>query len=424
MKKPNKISVFEYDRLKTGCVYSGVEFTEPLLKSLAHFHTANKVKYFNLINNGVEFCEYVGVIQVDGVQIEVLPKLDRNGGDVNAWRDMLIGMLREAGMFRVSAPSSSLLTLRSNSILELYFDLFITEVEYLIRTGLVKQYRRQTLNQTALKGSLDFPGHLSRNIVHKERFYTKTNIYDYDHIWNSILRQAIDLIRVLSMNNDLHNRIGALNLNFPEITPVRISEQTFNNLIYTRKTESYRAAIEIAKLLLLGFHPNLSAGQNYVLALMFDMNMLWERFIYHSLRKQFLINSAPYTVTAQHSKKFWSTDSCSRYLKPDLFVKNVENGRRYVLDTKWKDISRDGPSPSDLQQLFAYSQFFCSAQNALVYPGLGDSVQSGRYAISRERTESPSCSLIRLGLESNIRQWQEAIYITITNWMNEAEVVF
>ena len=206
---------------------------------MKRFHSSSSIRYFNLIHNGVEFCEYVGVIQVDGIQIEVLPKLDRNGGDANTWRDLLIDMLREVGMFRVSAPSSSMLTLRSNSILELYFDLFITEVEYLIRTGLVKQYRRQAQNQTSLKGSIDFMRNLSQNLIHKERFFTKTSVYDQDHVWHRIISQTISLIRLISQNTQIHNRIGALELNFPQVTSQRISEKTFNKLVYNRKTENY-----------------------------------------------------------------------------------------------------------------------------------------------------------------------------------------
>ena len=415
--KPNKISVFEYSRLKTGCEYNGVTFTPVLFESLKRFHSSSSIRYFNLIHNGVEFCGYVGVIQVDGIQIEVLPKLDRNGGDANTWRDLLIDMLREVGMFRVSAPSSSMLTLRSNSILELYFDLFITEVEYLIRTGLVKQYRRQAQNQTSLKGSIDFMRNLSQNLIHKERFFTKTSVYDQDHVWHRIISQTISLIRLISQNTQIHNRIGALELNFPQVTSQRISEKTFNKLVYNRKTENYRTAIEIARLLLLNFHPDLASGLNSVLALMFDMNVLWESFIYHTLRKQFLINSAPYTVRAQHSTEFWSTESYRRYLRPDILIESVEDGRRYVLDTKWKDVSGSGPSTSDLQQLFAYSQFFRAARNALVYPGNSDSVQSGKYTISTEWAHSVSCRIIRLGLGSNIRQWQEAIFKAVSEWI-------
>ncbi|MDD4310596.1 MAG: restriction endonuclease [Candidatus Cloacimonetes bacterium] len=421
--KHNKISVFEYDKLKIGCEYNGVPFSENLLETLECFHASSKIRYFNLIHNGVEFCEYVGVLQVGSIQIEVLPKLDKSNDDINTWRDRLIGMLKEVGMFRVSAPSKGMLTIKPNSILELYFDIFITEVEYLVRTGLVKQYRKQTLNHTALKGSLDFPGHIAKNLVHKERFYTKTSVYDYDHIWHTIIRQTIDLIRILSQNTDLHNRIGALNLNFPEITPVRISEQTFNNLIYSRKTESYRAAIEIARLLLLSFHPDLASGNNHVLALMFDMNLLWESFVYHSLRKLFRTHLAPYNVRAQTSTPFWRASNYWRTLRPDILIESKNDDRRFVLDTKWKDVSNIGPSSSDLQQLFAYSQFFFSSKNALLYPCRSDSIKQGRYALTTSWSDNILCSIINLGLESKINKWQETIYIAIINWMHDTEAV-
>lgn len=415
--KPKKISVFEYDRLKTGCEYSGVTFTPKLLESLEYFHASSKTSYFDLIHNGVQFREYVGVIQVNGVQIEILPKLDRYENDDNRWRDILIGMLHEVGLFRVSAPSFSSLTLRSNSILELYFEIFIAEVEYLIRTGLIKQYRRQSQNLNSLKGSLDFPRHLARNLVHRERFFTNSCVYDQDHLWHQILSQTIDLISQQSQNSHIQNRIGALKLNFPEVSPQKISERSFDSLVYSRKTEGYRTAMEIARLLLCNYHPDLKSGRNNVLALMFDMNLLWESFVYHSLRKQFLVNSAPYSVKAQHSKDFWSSELYKRYLQPDIVVENSKDGRKYVLDTKWKDIAGTGPSPSDLQQLFAYSQFFRSARNALVYPGREYSTQSGSYVISTEWTDSVSCSLIQLGVDTYIRQWQEAIFQAISEWM-------
>jgi len=415
----HKICVYEYDRLKLGFQYNGVDFTEPLLNELERFHSSNKIRYFNLIRNGIEFCEYVGVLQIGKVQIEVLPKLDRHNQDEYSWRNLLIGMLKEVGLFRVSAPTSGQLTLRSNSILELYFELFITALEYLIHTGLVKQYHQQTRNQTALKGALDFPRHLSKNLVHQERFFTTTSVYDHYHIWHDIFSQTIKLISLLSRNSELHNRIGTLQLDFPEFPQHKMTERSFSNLCYTRKTESYRKAIEIARLLLLSFHPELEKGDNPVLALMFDMNQLWESFVYHSLKKQFRKNNAPYTVQAQTSTPFWRSGAYRRTLRPDILIENGERTRRYVLDTKWKDISGCGPTPADLQQLFAYSQFFRAGKNALVYPGKNHQVLSGTYEIATKWADNISCSLINIGLENSISKWQQSIYQNITAWMEE-----
>jgi len=414
--KPKKISVFEYDRLKTGCEYSGVTFTPTLLESLEHFHASSKTSYFDLIHNGVQFREYVGVLQVNGVQIEILPKLDRYEKDEKRWRDILIGMLHEVGLFRVSAPSFSSLTLRSNSILELYFELFIAEVEYLIRTGLIKQYRRQSQNRSSLKGSLDFPRHLTRNLVHRERFFTNSSVYDQDHLWHQILSQTIDLISLLSQNSHIQNRIGALKLSFPEVSPQKISERSFDSLVYSRKTEGYRTAMEIARLLLCNYHPDLKSGRNNVLALMFDMNMLWESFIYHSLRKQFIREGKDWVVSAQRSTAFWRLEKCRTYLRPDILI---ETGKecKYILDTKWKRPENNKPSPSDLQQLFAYSRFFDSNKTALVYPSTQQGLIPGYYESFRGSKDKVSCSVINLDVEPQIREWQATISKRIADWI-------
>ena len=82
------------------------------------------------MHHGVKFNEYVGVIQIGKTIIEVLPKADKSG-DENTWRNVLISMLRAVGVIDIHAPSSSDLQLRANSILDLYFELFVKELEYL-----------------------------------------------------------------------------------------------------------------------------------------------------------------------------------------------------------------------------------------------------------------------------------------------------
>lgn len=412
--KHNTISVFEYDKLRVG---EHALFTEPIHKALECFYHNNGQKYFSLIPRGVRFCEFVGVIQVNGIQIEILPKLDRNDTDVNAWRNVLIDMLREVGMFRVSAPSSGMLSLKSNSILELYFELFISEVDYLVRTGLIKQYRRQSGNHSSLKGSLDFPRHLAKNLVHQERFFTRSSIYDPDHLWHQILSQTIDLIRRISQNSDIHNRISSLKLNFPEVSPRLVTVRSFETLNYSRKTEGYRKAMEIARLLLCNYHPDLKTGRNNVLALMFDMNSLWESFVFHSLRKQFVKHSAPYSIKAQLRRSFWSTGNHHSLLKPDIYIRNTVNNQEFILDTKWKIPTDNKPSSSDLQQLFAYSHYFCSAKNALLYPGQKDNITLGYYQRLPNMNEQIQCSVILLGLKGKVSAWQESIYSVINGWL-------
>ena len=43
---------------------------------------------------------------------------------------------------------------KNNSILELYFEIFLNEIENLIRRGIIKRYKRVEKNEFSLKGKM------------------------------------------------------------------------------------------------------------------------------------------------------------------------------------------------------------------------------------------------------------------------------
>ena len=437
MNKRNRhITIFEHETLKVGREYScyplkeKVLFTEKHRMELEAFYGEKGNPYYSLIHKGVQFNEHVGVLHLGNLIIEVLPKADKYSLK-NEWQDILIGMMRAVGAFNIHAPSSTSLKVKSNFILDLYFELFVKEVEFLFNKGLIKKYRKTEGNRLALKGSLQFGKHIQQNLVHQERFYVKHTTYDNVHVLHQALYKTLLLLKQLNAQVALSSRIGNLLLNFPEMNGLVISEKTFDKIILTRKTVGYKNAIEISKLLLLNYHPDLSSGKNNVLALMFDMNLLWEQFIYVSLRKQL---KSGVTISKQTSKDFWKPTSGSRStIIPDIVIKMGEDS--IVLDTKWKNIGDKNPSPEDLRQLFVYHEYFNAKKVALVYPGIekiisGDYFKTDKEMIfennivgkeeeaDKNRGAIKTCSIIRIPTNTTISSWQNEICKIIFNkWL-------
>jgi 5-methylcytosine-specific restriction enzyme subunit McrC len=410
--KQNTITVFEHQILRTD---SGVtRITKEQLKTLQSYY-GNGVPYYSLIHNGVQFNEHVGVLQIGKTLIEVLPKADKYSNDTETWRNILIGMLRTVSGFEINNTGNAKLRSKPNSILDLYFGLFITEVEYLLNIGLIKRYRKIEGNIPSLRGNLIFSKNILFNIAHQERFYTRHTTYDNKHILHEIIYKALILINKINGSSFLQGRLGALLLNFPEMKDINVDESTFNKIEYDRKSFAYKKAIEIAKIIILKYHPDITRGSNDMIALMFDMNKLWEKFVYISVRKNIPKN---YKITAQTTKNFWApTSGRSSYLQPDIIITN-DNQKNIVLDTKWKNITGKNPSPEDLRQMYVYHNYFNADKVALVYPG-DDTIRKGLYFDPNETLSNVMCSVLTIDTNKDINQWQKQIYNRILNWSNE-----
>ena len=424
MSKPTTyFTCYEHQSLKIGDDCEGLVFSEHHYQALSRFHHPD-LPYYNLIHNGVKFKSYVGVLQVGNLTIEVLPKADKSSssGD-NKWRQHLIDMLRVVGAFKVKAPTQASLSLKGGFILDIYFELFLKEVAYLMQRGLLKQYRKTEGNQTALKGSLHFSQHLRHNLVRQERFYTRHTTYDTQHLIHQLLRQTLHLIRQLNQRPALSSKVGALLLNFPEMPLLnRVTEATFERLPQSRQTEAYQPALDIARLLLLNYHPDVSRGQNHVLALMFDMNLLWERFIAITLRQD---PKKTFDVKAQLSQKFWESEALNKtsWLRPDILL--TQGQATYVLDTKWKNLTSSNPSASDLQQLYAYLNYFNAQKVALIYPGRENETRVGEFIKETDQAvvnQTNECSVITFATKGNVSEWQDKIREVMRGWIFPKEI--
>ncbi|WP_415374224.1 McrC family protein [Patiriisocius sp. Uisw_017] len=363
------IQVFEFEKLTLHMDWRGRSLEPRELDKLYEFNDKNNNVYFTGIRDGVKFKNYVGVIQIGGLTIEILPKTDKNvveDSDFTAWHGALLNMLKICKHINVNSVSEANLKRKHNSLLDLYFEMYLDEVQSLLRAGLVKQYRRDSSNVLALKGRLDFNKNIQQNLIHQERFYTVHQVYDFENLVNQIILRGLSILGALTYNSQLKDRIARLKANFPEIKEIPIQKHHFEKVKENRKTVAYSRALQIAKMIILNYSPDIRSGQENMLTLLFDMNKLWEEYVYRMLLRT---KNDNITVSFQNKQVFWE----GRTIRPDLVLirnKNKDNAETFIIDTKWKVLDATNPKPSDndLKQMYAYNLYWDAKRSMLLYP--------------------------------------------------------
>ena len=318
-------------------------------------------------------------------------------------------------------------------LLNIFLKKFLDEVAVLLNRGLIKTYRKTDGNRTALKGKLLFNKQIAYNCVHQERFYVRYTTYDYNHILNRIIRQALLAICDITNSSDIKGRATSTLFNFPELDEVVVTPELFSRLVYDRKSEDYRNVIKLAEMILLNYSPDLHHGSNHVWTLMFDMNKLWEEFVYVTLKRKL----TDCKVWAQKQKVLWESDNNSKHVKADIVVqkKTQKEIATFVLDTKWKMPRYDGkivPSDADLHQMYVYLDIYGDKGNsekaqkvALLYPGQDIADVKGKFVNTKTDAK---CDMIFLpgknyqveetGNSKEFLSWQNKIVEHIRNWIN------
>ena len=175
---------------------------------------------------------------------------------------------------------------------------------------------------------------------------------------NQILYKGLLILKSF-VSNSLKDKLNRLLLEFQEIENVNICNKHFDKIIIDRKNNDYQKAINIAKIIILNYSPSLNYGNENLLTILFNMNALWEEYIFRILQKH---KTDEMEVSFQNSDWFWE----NKRIRPDIVLKTKDE--TFVIDTKWKIIEANSPSDDDLKQMFVYNLHWKAEKSLLLYP--------------------------------------------------------
>jgi 5-methylcytosine-specific restriction enzyme subunit McrC len=395
------IKTFEHATLRLGEEGFMQEHWEKLQEWEARLPEHKQNKFLVWGKNSVRFKQYVGIIYLGGLTIEILPKIDASKGAEEAGKaqKVLLQMLQVCGKILLDSAQDSPVELQSLSILEVFIEMYLRELEGILRRGLVKQYKRQEGNLTYLKGALKFDKHIAKNATNQARFYTVHHTYSPLHFLHQILYTALQTVSNMTQNVFILDKIRRLQIAFPAMQTEKITKDSFKRIQFSRKTRYYIKAIRLARLILLHYTPDVIGGRQDAWAILVDMNRLFEQYIARIL--DYSIGDA-FEIQTQRKYRFWNAlPTAALSIKPDIVLIDRKNpAHRFVIDTKWKiptdKLGNIAPSATDIYQMFAYSKAFKAKKVFLWYPSVtNDRVVNGKYI--EENAES-YCDLLFMSL--------------------------
>jgi 5-methylcytosine-specific restriction enzyme subunit McrC len=359
--------LYEHQRLVVGEAYDTrrgpAVFTEAHFEALARYQERTGTAALRLGHRSVRLAQHVGYLRVGPVTLEVYPKLGPHRPDED-WRSLLLHMLRVVAGVRLTTHDHAPLHSRAGDLYEVLVGRFLDQVHALLREGLARSYREVEENSPAFRGRLLVGPHVRANAAHQERVFVAYEVHDADHLANRILWRALERVRRTTSSSDLLHRAEAAVVDFPEVTDVPIRPSDWGRLHFDRRTARYREAIGLARMILRDERPDLRWGDREVVALLFDMNALFEAYLEQAMRGLPGVH-----VRSQVRKRFWQPEGESaRLLKPDLVLRVDGEDRPIVVDAKWKALPQGRPADDDLRQVFAYLHAFDSSRGVLVYP--------------------------------------------------------
>jgi len=363
--KIRRIRVFEREALRIGDGDGELKLRD--VEAIAHYEERERLGAFQIGWKCVRTGEYVGVFTSDDLVLEILPKAERVGaregpGLYAKWSNALLAMLSVAYDLPLEESGFASHDTTEESLLDVYACYFIRLVEGLVRGGLVKGYRRIREKLPAMRGKVIANMHGMDAAVHQERLLCEFDIYDLNTPHNMLLALALDALGHAPLSPRTRERARRLSEALPEVGLRRVTSETFDKLSWDRRSHAYRPAIDMARMILLGFSPLQSHGGSPTLALLFQMNMLFESYIGTMVQRS--ARTSGWSVSLQISTRFWDR----RTIRPDILMR--KNGRTVVLDTKWKVLTTSSPSIDDVRQLYVYNRYFNAKEAWLVYPSV------------------------------------------------------
>ena len=331
----------------------------------------------------VQATQYVGVVRLGRDTIQVLPKIYKHSDNAasEATRNLL-HLLAVAADIPIREQALTPLLRRDADWFEILTRLFASHLSDVWRMNIVRGYvPREDDASPFLRGKWRLATQL-RWPEQRHLFAVTYDEFTPDNPLNRVLRFVIERLWGLTHDGENRRLLATLRSEMEAVTllPVVSAADAAPSLL-TRLHPDYRPLLTLARLFLDSGSLQLSGGDRESFAFVFDMNRLFESFVFAFLRRhRSSILPPAYAECALLPQSSGTARHLAMHggkpvfrLKPDLAIRAEDGTFPLLLDTKYKSLSSSeshtaGITPADLYQMYAYARRYACPRVLLLYP--------------------------------------------------------
>lgn len=321
----------------------------------------------------LRFINYVGVIALDNLVIEILPKISLSG-EASEDRRALIFMLSKCRKLNIRAEEFMGSNSINKTLIDIIGEIFYRELSREVQKGIYNEYVSVENSIGNIKGKLLVTKHSKVNRFNKSKAYCAYDEFTEDNFFNRILKRTLDYLLREVKNERLKSNLRILERSFEEVSDEFIDKHYLNRYKLNRRNERFKNSFELAKMILNGSMGDNSKGKDFGFTLLFEMNYLYEEYIGVVLKEIMCEEEDTFVSTQEKSKYLLYNQKRNREeisLKPDIVV--YKGGiPKIIIDTKWKRGTRNGKenySQGDVYQMYAYITSYKECEKCvLLYP--------------------------------------------------------
>ena len=323
----------------------------------------------------IKAAQYVGIIATPSVRLEILPKIEKDKNIET--RGALVKMIGAALSIPIYDGEITQLNAQDQNLLEILILIFARRLIGEVRKGLTRNYQRQTDDLSRLRGKLDVTRQFTKFAAMPQTLACEFDEFSANNSLNRLLACATSFLMRRTQVSSTQRLLAEIDAHFSDVGAVTVQSAVRDNIVIDRKNQRWGGCERLARLLLQSLYQTVHGGKREGVALLFDMNKLFEAYVTRMAQKT--LRPLGYKVWSQKPQRALVRDEeggRAFMTKPDIYIEG--HGRVLIVDTKWKALDYTkgnfGISQADAYQMHGYARVYNADETILLYPKLNDGI--------------------------------------------------